>query len=147
MVLHGMGEQFLPSDIKETSIIDIVSCLLHKNQGNHPNPGLKFLLHDHFTGCNLTELWNLPAGNATDLSDAARYPSCDAGSVGSVVLENTTLNTATVAYYNGTTSGSRACFVCDNSSEYELNSTITEKVCQSNGLWSGTPIVCGMSLH
>ena len=30
---------------------------------------------------------------------AAQYPSCDVGSVGSVVLKNTTINTATVAYY------------------------------------------------
>ena len=59
---------------------------------------------------------------------------------------NTTLNTATVAYYTGTAPGSTACFVCDRSSEYELNSTIT-RVCQSNGLWSGSPIECGMSLQ
>ena len=101
-----------------------------------------------YTGCNLTELWDLPAANATLLSDvsllddAAQYSSCDAGSVGSVVLKNTTLNTVTVAYYNGSTSGSRACFVCDDG--YELSTT--ERFCKGNGLWSGNPIVCGMLL-
>ena len=112
---------------------------------------MKFLLHDHFTGCNLTELWNPPAAGATFLSDvsllndSAQYQSCDAASVGSAVLVNTTLNTATVAYYSGTTASSTACFVCDEG--YELNSTTTERDCQPNGLWSGSPIVCGMSLH
>ena len=105
------------------------------------------LFYDHFTGCNLTELWNLPAANATILSDVTRYLSCDDSSAESVVLRDTTLNTATVAYYNGTTPGSTACFVCDRSSEYELNSTITERVCQNDGLWSSSPIICGMSLH
>ena len=143
MVLHGAGEQFLPSDIKETSICDVVSCC---TKSNHPNPGLKFLLHDHFTGCNLTELWNLPAANATILSDVTQYLSCDDSSAESVVLRDTTLNTATVAYYNGTTPGSTACFVCDRSSEYELNSTITERVCQNDGTWSGSPITCGTFL-
>ena len=109
-------------------------------------------LHDHFLGCFLTELWNLPAPGVTFLSDVSflnysftQYPSCDDGSVGSVVLVNTTLKTATVAYYSGTTSGSTACFVCDESSEYALNtSTTTERVCRSNGTWSGSAIVCGM---
>ena len=41
---------------------------------------------------------NLPAGGVTLLCDVSND-----GSVGSVVLRNTTLNTATVAYYNGTT--------------------------------------------
>ena len=98
------------------------------------------------------DLWNLPAADAIYLSDvsllndsATQYPSCDADSVGSVVLVNTTLNTATVAYYTGTTAGSTACFVCDESSEYALNtSTTTERVCRSNGTWSGSAIVCGM---
>ena len=97
------------------------------------------------------ELWNLPATGSTFLTDvtllddAAQYPSCDAGSVGSAVLVNTTLNTATVAYYSGTTPGSRACFVCDESSGYRLNSTTTtERVCRSDGSWSGSNIVCGM---
>ena len=44
------------------------------------------------------------------LDDSARYPSCDDESVGSAVLKNTTYNTATVAYYTGTTPGSMACF-------------------------------------
>ena len=94
----------------------------------------------------------MPAANATFLpgvgllDEAAQYPSCNDSSVGSVVLVNTTLNTATVAHYTGTTAGSRACFVCDVDSEYELNSTIT-RICQSDGLWSGSPIICGMSLH
>ena len=39
-------------------------------------------------------------------------------SVGSVVLVNITLNTATVAYYTGTTAVFRACFACDESSNY-----------------------------
>ena len=116
---------------------------------NGPNPDLTFLLYDHFTGCNLTELWNPSAANTTFLTDvsllndATQYPSCDDGSVGSVVLLNTTLNTAIVAYYTGTTAGSIACFVCNNG--YELSTTITERHCQRNGLWSGNPIICGMS--
>ena len=99
----------------------------------------------------MTELWDLPATDATFLPDvsllndsAAQYPSCDTGSVGSVVLVNTTLSTATVAYYNGTTTYSRACFVCDESSGYELNTTIKKRVCQRNALWSGSAILCGM---
>ena len=56
---------------------------------------------------------------------------------------NTTLNTATVAYYTGITPGSMACFVCDESSGYELNTTTNERVCHSDGMWSGSPIVCG----
>ena len=104
-----------------------------------------------FTGCSPMELWNLPAVGVTFLSDtllmndAAQYPSCDARSVGSVALMNTTLNTATVAYYTGTTPGSRACFVCDEDSGYEL--TNNERVCQSNSTWSGSPIICGMLYH
>ena len=96
------------------------------------------------------DLWNLPAADASILTDvsslndsAARYSRCDAGSVGSAVLENTTLNTATVAYYTGTTAGSRACFVCDESSGYKLNTTTKERVCQRNALWSGSAILCG----
>ena len=58
---------------------------------------------------------------------------------------NTTLNTATVAYYNGTTAGSMACFVCNNGGGYEL--TATERICQSNSTWSGSPITCGMSVY
>ena len=98
------------------------------------------------------ELWDLPAAGTTfptDVSllvdDAAQYPSCDPESVGSVTLMNTTLNTATVAYYNDTTPGSRVCFVCDEGSGYALNTnTTTERVCQSNGTWSGSLITCGM---
>ena len=99
------------------------------------------------------EVWNLPATDATFLTDvsllndsAARYPSCDVGSVGNVVLRNTTLNTATVAYYNGTTPGSRACFVCDKSSGYELNTTTNGRVCQNDATWSGNGILCGTLL-
>ena len=99
------------------------------------------------------ELWNLSAPGVsflpnvtTVLDDATQYPSCDNRTVGSAVLVNTTLNTATVAYYTGTTPGSVACFVCDESSGYEQQSTTTttERVCQSNSTWSGSPITCGM---
>ena len=101
------------------------------------------------------EHWNLPTANTRLLSNvsllndtADQYPSCKDGSVGSAVLVNTTLNTATVVYYSGTTPGSRACFVCDKSSWYELNATITaERVCQSNATWSGSPTVCGMYIQ
>ena len=110
-----------------------------------------FLLHDHYTGCSLLELWNLPAAGTTFLSDvsllddAAQYPTCDTGSVRSVVLRNTTLNTATVAYYNDTTPGSRACFVCDRSNGYGLNTNTVERICQNDAVWSGSLIQCGMS--
>ena len=104
------------------------------------------LLYGHFTACNLTELWNLPAlaaifrNDVSLLDDAAQYPNCEDGSVGSVALENTTLNTATVAYYNGTTPGSMACFVCNDG--YELNTT-EKRFCRRSGLWSGNSVVCG----
>ena len=107
--------------------------------------------YDHFTGCSVMDLWNLPTADASILTDvsllngsAAQYPNCDAESVGSVVLVNTTLNTATVVYYTGTTPYSRACFVCDESSGYKLNATTKERVCQRNALWSGSAILCGM---
>ena len=111
------------------------------------------ILHDHFTDCSLMELWDLPAAGVTLLSDttllgdaAAQYPSCDDGSVGSVVLENITLNTATVAYYTGTTPGSSACFVCDEGNGYVPNTpTTAERFCQHNAMWSGSPVVCGKS--
>ena len=96
------------------------------------------------------ELWDPPAAdanflfNVSLLEDAAQYPSCVDGSVGSAVLVNTTLNTATVAHYTGTTPGSRACFVCDKSSRYELITNINERVCQSDGTWSRSPTICGM---
>ena len=61
------------------------------------------------------------------------------------VLVNTTLNTATVAYYHGTNAGSSACFVCDEGSGNAPNITTAERVCQTNGMWSGSAIVCGMS--
>ena len=100
------------------------------------------------------KLWILSAVDAIFLPDvsllndsAAQYSSCDDSSVGSAVLMNTTLNTATAAYYTGTTPGSTACFVCDESSGYELNTTTTaERVCQRNALWSDSAIICGM-LH
>ena len=105
----------------------------------------------HFTDCILMELWNLPGIGLTFLTDISlldnviQYRSCDAGSVGSVALENTRLDTETVAYYTGTTPGSRACFVCDESNGFVPNITTTaERVCQSNGSWSGSPILCGM---
>ena len=93
------------------------------------------------------ELWNLSSGvtvlsDVSLLGDATQYPSCDVGSVASFVLKNTILNTATVAYYTGTTPGSRACFVCDESSGYEL--TANERRCQSNSTWSGSSMTCGM---
>ena len=109
-----------------------------------------FLLFAYYTACSLVDLWNLPAAGATFLSDvsllndSAQYPSCDAGRVGSVVLRNTTRNTATVAYYTGTTPGSSACFACDESSGYEPSASINERVCRSNGTWSGSAIMCGM---
>ena len=97
------------------------------------------------------KLWNLSAPGVsflptvTVLDDTTQYPSCINRSAGSVVLMNTALNTATVAYYSGITPGSTACFVCEESSGYELSTTTTtERVCQSNTLWSGSPITCGM---
>ena len=76
------------------------------------------------------ELWDLSATDATFLTDVsllnvstAQYPSCDDVSVGSVVLENTTLNMATVAYYTGTTPGSTACFVWERKSNATMCST------------------------
>ena len=105
------------------------------------------LFNDHFTDCFPEELWNLPDTDFAFLSDlssldAAQYPSCDDGSR-SVGLMDNRLNTATVAYYSGTTTGSRACFVCDESSGYALNTTTSERVCLSDGTWSGSPIICG----
>ena len=112
-----------------------------------------FLFNNHFTDCFLEELWNLPASGFAFLSDvsslndsAAQYPSCGAGSVGSVVLRDDRLSTATVAYYTGTTTGSSACFVCNNGSGHAINTTTIERVCLSDGTWSGTPIICG-TLH
>jgi len=110
------------------------------------------LLHDHFTDCSLIQLWDLSAADTTFLTDvsllddaAAEYPSCDDRSVGSAVLRDTTLNTATVAYYTGITPGFRACFVCDRSSEYELNPAINERICQLDATWSGISTICGMN--
>ena len=96
------------------------------------------------------ELWNLSTTNATFLrdvgllDDAAQYRSCVTGSVGSVVLKDSRLSTSTVAYYTGITPGSRACFVCDENGGYELNTTTSERICQSDATWSEDPITCGM---
>ena len=110
----------------------------------------KILLHDHFTDCSLMLLWDLPAADANFLTDVSsledQYPSCDNSSIGSVVLRDNRLNTATVAYYTGTTAGSRACFVCDENSGYELNPTINNRVCQPDATWSGISSICGMKL-
>ena len=95
------------------------------------------------------ELWNLSASEATFLPDisllkdaAARYPSCDTRHVGSAALKDTTLNTATVAYYSGTTPGSTVCFVCDETNGYDQSASMNMRVCQSNATWSNSPIVC-----
>ena len=115
----------------------------------HSGKNRTYCFHFHDTGCFLMELWDLSATDATFLTDvsllddAAQYPRCDDRSVGSVVLRDNRLNTATVAYYNGTMSGSSACFVCDESSGNKT--TTADRVCQSDGMWSGSPIVCGMS--
>ena len=96
------------------------------------------------------DLWNLSTTNATFLRDvslldtAAQYQSCVTGNVGSAVLKDTALNMVTVAYYTGTTPGSRACFVCDENSGYALNTTTNERICQSDATWSEGPITCGM---
>ena len=97
------------------------------------------------------ELWNLLAPGAALQHDvsllgdaAAQYPMCDDESIGSAVLVNTTLSTATVAYYTGNMTGSMACFVCDESSGYTLNTSTKERVCQNNVTWSGSPTACGM---
>ena len=98
-------------------------------------------------GCSLMELWDLSTTNAIFLNDvsllanAAQYRSCVTDNISSAVLKDTALNIATVAYYNGTTPGSTACFVCDG---HELNVTINERVCQTDATWSGGPITCGM---
>ena len=104
------------------------------------------LFNDHFTDCFLEELWNLEDTRFAFLPDVGSledYPSCDDGSR-SVGLMDNRLNTATVAYYNGTTTGSTACFVCNDVSGHALNTTTNERVCQSDGTWSGSPIICGM---
>ena len=106
------------------------------------------------SGCSPRDLWDLPAADTnflTDVSlleDAAQYSNstCGADSVESAVLNDDRLNTATVAYYTGRTPGSTACFVCDRSNEYAPNITAV-RVCQRNGTWSGSPIICGMFLH
>ena len=104
------------------------------------------------TDCFPEELWNLTATNATFLSDvsllddATKYPKCDAGSVGSAALRDTRLNITTVAYYNGTTPGSKACFVCKENSGYKLSTAIYERVCEHDATWSKSPIICGMLL-
>ena len=108
------------------------------------------LISLRFTDCSPMELWHQSANgfsflpDVSLLEDADEYPSCGDGIIGSVVLKDTTLNIATVAYYNGNATGSRACFVCNNGSGYELNAATNVRVCQTNALWSGSPIVCGM---
>ena len=95
------------------------------------------------------DLWGLLATNATFLNDtgvlddATRYPSCVTGNFTSVVLKDTALNIATVVYYNGITPGSRACFICGG---HEVNTTVNERVCQTDATWSGSPVTCGMYL-
>ena len=108
------------------------------------------LFHDHFTGCSPMELWNQP-GNTTFLiessfrNDTSQYPTCVDGSIGSIDFKDMRLNTFTVAYYDGTTTGSRACFVCDENNGFDLNTTtINVRVCQSDATWSGVPMMCGM---
>ena len=92
------------------------------------------------------ELWNLSNTNTTFLrdvsllDDAIQYQSCVTGSVGSAVLKDSRLSTSTVAYYTGITPGSRACFVCDENSGYELNTITNERICQSDATWSESPI-------
>lgn len=102
--------------------------------------------NDHFTDCSLEGL-RTGATFMTDVSSldyaAVQYPSCDAEIRWSFVLLDTKLNTTTVAYYNGTTPGSRVCFVCDKSNGYVLNTTFSERYCQSDGTWSRTPTICG----
>ena len=101
-------------------------------------------------GCSLMELWDLSTTNTTFLhdvnllDDATQYHSCVHGSVGSAVLKDSRLGTSTVAYYTGITPGSKACFVCDENSGYELNTTTNERICQSDATWSEGPITCGM---
>ena len=95
------------------------------------------------------ELWNLSTTNTTFLhdvnllDDAAQYQSCVTESVGSAALKDSRLSASTVAYYTGITPGSRACFVCDENSGYELNTTTNERICQSDATWSKGPITCG----
>ena len=96
------------------------------------------------------ELWNLSTTNMTFLrdvsllDDAAQYRNCVTGSVGSAILKDSRLSTSTVVYYTGITPGSRACFVCDENSGYELNTSTNERICQSDATWSEDPITCGM---
>ena len=99
------------------------------------------------------ELWNLSTTSTTFLhdvsllDDATQYHSCVHGSVGSAVLKDSRLSASTVAYYTGITPGSRACFVCDENSGYELNTTTNERICQSDATWSEDPITCGMYVY
>ena len=63
------------------------------------------MLYDYYVACFLEEFWNLAAAGATFLpdvsllDDAAQYPSCDGGSVGSAVLMNTTQKYAKILPY------------------------------------------------
>ena len=108
-------------------------------------------MHGHFTDCSPKELWDLPATGFRFLSDIsllddedAEYLTCDDESVGTAVLMDNRLNTATVAYYNGNSSGSRACLVCDEGNGYAPNTTTNERDCQNDETWSRSPIICGM---
>lgn len=106
-------------------------------------------MHDYSTDCTLEELWNLTATNATFVPGASlleadtKYQNCGTGSVGSAALKDTRLNITTVAYYDGITPGSKACFVCEENSGYEQSTTTYERVCQQDATWSRSPIICG----
>ena len=106
----------------------------------------ELMLHDRFTDCSLEELKNQSTAGVTFLTDAsslddvaAQYLRCDTG----IRMLDTKLDTATVAYYNGTTPGSRVCFICDKSKGYALNTTFNETYCQKDGTWSRSSTICG----
>ena len=105
---------------------------------------LLLLLSSISKDCDPASLWNLPAPDAVFTQDSAPDQNCNANTQGSSTLLNTTLSTATLACYNGTSPGSVAGFVCDDI--YELNTTTVERVCQmvgNNATWSGNPVTCG----
>ena len=110
----------------------------------------ELMLHDHFADCSLEELKNQSTAGAIFLTDAsslddvaAQYSSCDTGIRLLDTRLDTRLDTATVAYYNGTTPGSRVCFLCDKSNGYALNTTFNETYCQKDGTWSRNSTICG----
>lgn len=96
------------------------------------------------------KLWNFSTTYTAFLNDsglpgdAAKYQSCFTENFRSVILKDTALDVVAVVYYNGTTPGSRVCFICDG---HESNTTINERVCQSDASWSGSPIACGMCIY